>query len=155
MVVDETAAQPVADTTVEDPAAEPEILVATPLEDETGSSVAEPVDVAESEDPTPADVRVDEEAPASADAESVPAERATDDAHDSAITTAVLEPADDTRTALLTPASVDDSAAEHPDDDQRDFTSATQTTPPSTATTRPPSWPPPRRNPPTTIPPSS
>lgn len=125
VVVDETAAQPVADTTVEDPAAEPEILVATPLEDETDSAVAEPVDVAESEDPTPADVRVDGEAPVSGgavDAESVPAEQATDDAHDSAITTAVLEPADDTRTVLITPASVDDSAAAHPDDEQRDFT---------------------------------
>lgn len=118
--VDETPAQPVADTPVEDPAAQPEILVATPLEDETDSSVAELVDVAESEDPTPADVRVDDEAPASADAESVSAEHATDDATDSAVTTAVLKPADDTRTALLTPASVDDSAADHTDDDQRD-----------------------------------
>lgn len=117
--VDETPAQPVADTPVEDPAAQPEILVATPLEDETGSSVAELVDVAESEDPTPADVRVDDEVPASADAESVSAEQATDDATDSAVTTAVLKPADDTRTALLTPASVDDSAADHTDDDQR------------------------------------
>ncbi len=148
-VVDET---PV-DTTAEDTTAEPEILVVTPLETETDSAVAapdsavaEPVATADSEDPTPADVRVDDEAPASdeaADAESGPAsddasdttpvlEPAADDATDDT-RTAVLdaadapepapteEPADDTRTALLTPASVDDPAAEHADDEQRDI----------------------------------
>ncbi|MCM3503451.1 ATP-binding cassette domain-containing protein [Microbacterium sp. P26] len=144
---DETSAEPFIGTTAEDSAAEPEILVATPLEDETDSAVAEPVDVAESEDPTPADVRVDEEAPASADVESVPAAQATDDAvatgamlepageESSADTrTAVLDaadasepadpadPADDTHTALLTPAAVDVSVAEHTDDDQRGVT---------------------------------
>ncbi len=120
-VVDETTAHRVADTSVEDPAAEPEILVATPLEDETDSSVAESVDVAESEDPTPADVRVDEEAPASADDEPTDDTRkAVLDAADAPEPAAADEPADDTRTALLAPAPVDDSAAEHTDDDQRD-----------------------------------